>query len=48
MKMAYSMNARIFNNRKKESINVIHHIKLKEGKQIIVSGDAECKFNKIK
>ena len=47
MKMAYSMNARIFNNRKKESINVIH-IKLKEGKQIIVSGDAECKFKKIK
>ena len=48
MPFSYYMNARIFNNRKKESINVIHHIKLKEGKQIIVSGDAECKFNKIK
>lgn len=32
----------------KRNLNVIHHIKLKEGKQIIVSGDAECKFNKIK
>lgn len=33
----------------KKSINAIYHInKLKEEKQIIISGDAESEFNKIK